>query len=182
MLFCLQPLKIVEIDIKFLAPQPSDNNEWPLIIKNERHGELIASFNNGDVQRLSLDAFLLRPKLELLTEKRSKNDKAMDELDFGIVNVDKFRTIKVFLSNVTEPTARWKLNYVSFPKKSTIGYSTTTPWEQENMEKTDDPDMFEFSVTEVRHDRSEFVIIGIAEGEKPAVEKGSRRPQQATSA
>jgi len=85
----------------------------------------------------------------LLTEKPSKNDKAMDELDMGVVNVDKFRTIKVFLSNVTEPTAKWKLNYVSFPKKSTIGYSTLTPWEQENMEKTDDPDVFEFSVTDV---------------------------------
>jgi len=97
-----------------------------------------------------LDAFLLRPKLELLTEKKAKNDKAMDELDFGVVNVDKFRTIKVFLSNITEPTARWKLNYVSFPKKQTIGYSTTTPWEVENMDKTDDPDVFEFSVTEVR--------------------------------
>lgn len=94
---------------------------------------------------------LLRPKLELLTEKPSKNDKALDELDFGVVNVDKFRTVRVFLSNVTEPTARWKLNYVSFPKKSTIGYSTTTPWEVENMEKTDDPDVFEFSVTEVNY-------------------------------
>lgn len=94
---------------------------------------------------------LLRPKLELLTEKPSKNDKAMDELDFNTVNVDKFRTIRVFLTNVTEPTARWKLNYVSFPKKSTIGYSTTTPWEVENMEKTDDPDVFEFSVTEVSY-------------------------------
>lgn len=94
---------------------------------------------------------LLRPKLELLTEKPSKNDKALDELDFGVVNVDKWRTIKVFLSNVTEVSGKWKLNYVSFPKKSTIGYSTTTPWEVENMEKNDDPDVFEFSVTEVNY-------------------------------
>lgn len=96
-----------------------------------------------------MDGFLLRPKLELLTEKPSKNDKALDELDFGTVNVDKFRTIKVFLTNITEVTARWKLNYVKFPKKGTIGYSTTTPWEQENMNKTDDADVFEFSVTDV---------------------------------
>jgi len=92
---------------------------------------------------------LLRPKLELLTEKPSKNDKALDELDFGVVNVDKFRTIRVYLSNITEVSAKWKLNYVSFPKKSTIGHSTTTPWEIENMEKTDDADAFEFSNTEV---------------------------------
>lgn len=92
---------------------------------------------------------LLRPKIELLTEKPSKNDKALDELDLGVVNVDKFRTTKVFLSNITEVSAKWKLNYVAFPKKSTIGYSTTTPWEVENMQKTDDPDVFEFSVTDV---------------------------------
>jgi hypothetical protein len=95
-----------------------------------------------------LDGLLLRPKLELLTEKPSKNDKALDELDFGTCNIDKFRTIKVFLSNITEVTAKWRLNYVKFPKKGTIGYSTTTPWETENMNKTDDPDVFEFSVTD----------------------------------
>lgn len=92
----------------------------------------------------------MRPKIELLTENPSKNDKALDELDFGIVNIDKFRTIKVYISNITEVTAKWKLNYVKFPKKSTIGYNTTTPWEIENMQKTDDPDVFEFSQTEVK--------------------------------
>lgn len=95
-----------------------------------------------------LDAIMMRPKLELLTEKPSKNDKAWDELDMGTVHIDKFRTVKVFLSNITEVTAKWRLNYVSFPKKQTIGYSTMTPWETENMNKCDDPDVFEFSVTE----------------------------------
>ena len=46
-MFCLQPLKIVEIHIKFNAPSPS-SEEWSQIIKNERHGELIAYFANGD--------------------------------------------------------------------------------------------------------------------------------------
>ena len=110
---------------------------------------MTAFFSNGDNQKLILDGFLLRPKLELLTDKPAKNDKALDELDFGVVNVDKHRTIRVFLTNVTEVTGKWRLNYVAFPKKSTIGYSTTTPWEVENMQKTDDPDVFEFSVTQV---------------------------------
>lgn len=121
-----------------------------MTIKNERQGELTAYFNNGEQQKLILDGRLLRPMLELLTEKPSKNDKSMHELDLGTVHVDKFRTIKVFLSNITEVTAKWKLNYVTFPKKQTIGHKTTTPWEVENMDKTDDPDVFEFSVTEVR--------------------------------
>lgn len=46
-LFCLQPLKIIEIDIKFKAPSPNNGDEWPMIIRNERHGELIAHFSNG---------------------------------------------------------------------------------------------------------------------------------------
>lgn len=46
-LFSLQPLKILEIDLKFKAPLPSSSEEWPLIIKNERHGELVAHFANG---------------------------------------------------------------------------------------------------------------------------------------
>lgn len=148
-MFCLQPLKIVEIHIKLKAPSPT-SEDWPLTIKNERHGELTAYFANGEQQKLFLDGFLMRPMLELLTEKPSKNDKAMDELDFGTVNIDKHRTIKVYLSNQTDVTVKWKLNYVKFPKKSTIGYNTTTPWEVENMQKTDDPDAFEFSLTDVR--------------------------------
>jgi hypothetical protein len=146
-MFCVQPLKIVEIHVKFMTPLASNTEEWPMTMKNEREGELISFFANGEQQRLALDGLLMRPNLELLTEKPSKNDQAHDELDFGTVNVDKFRTIKVFLSNITHVTAKWSLNYVKFPKKATIGYNTTTPWEQENLKKVDDADVFEFSLT-----------------------------------
>jgi hypothetical protein len=57
----------------------------------------------------------------------------MDELDFGICNVDKGRTIKVYLSNVTEVTAKWKLNYITFPKTKIVSQYTTTEWERENL-------------------------------------------------
>jgi len=85
----------------------------------------------------------------LLTEYSSRNDKAQDELDFGICNVDVKRTITIFLSNITEVTANWMLNYVKFPKKQTVSKYTTTVWEQENLEKMDDPDVFEFSLASV---------------------------------
>jgi len=103
----------------------------------------------------TLDGVLLRPKLILLTENPSKNDFACDEMNFGIVNVDRHRNIKVFLSNITEVTAKWQLNYVKFPKKATISKYTTTMWEEENLEKVDDPDVFEFSMDSV----SNFEII-----------------------
>jgi hypothetical protein len=146
-MFCLQPLKIVEVHVKFLAPSPSDHAEWPMTILNERKGEIVAFFANGDQQKLFLDGVLQRPKVQILTDFPSKNDYAMDELDFGKVNVERSRTIHVYLSNETEATAKWQLIYVQFPKKSTIGHNTTTPWEVENMEKTDDPEVFEFNVT-----------------------------------
>jgi len=100
-----------------------------------------------------LDAHLLRPMIRLLTDKPQKNDKAQDELEFGMVHVDGHRTIRIFLSNVTDVTAKWSLNYVKFPKKSTIGYMTKTAWENENLDKLDDPEVFEFSVTEVSINR-----------------------------
>ena len=34
--FCLQPLKIVELHVKFNAPKPSDQVEWPMIMNNTR--------------------------------------------------------------------------------------------------------------------------------------------------
>jgi hypothetical protein len=106
-MFCLQPLKIVELHVKMLAPKPGQLDEWPPTILNEREGELVAAFSNGDKQVFKLHGALLRPKVVLLTMKDSKNDYAMDEMDFGTVNVDRHRTIKVFLSNQTEVTAKW---------------------------------------------------------------------------
>lgn len=131
--FVLQPLKIVELHVKFLTPKPSETSEWPMIMSSERHGEVTASFDNGDTQKFLVHGKLLRPKVVLLTEKPSKNDKAMDELDFGICNVDKGRTIKVYLSNITEVTAKWKLNYITFPKTKIVSQYTTTEWERENL-------------------------------------------------
>jgi len=126
------------------APNPADREVWPLIMKQAQRGSLEAFFQTGDKQVFKVDGFLLRPKMVILTEKPSKNDKAMDELDMGEVHVEQFRTIRIYLSNLTPVTAKWTLNYVAFPKKSTVGYKTTTPWELENMEKKDDPDVFEF--------------------------------------
>lgn len=144
-MFCLQPLKIVEVQVKFKAPKPAANEDWPMVMCNERHGELVAAFSNGDTQKFTLEGQLLRPKLNLLTEVVSKNSFANDEMDFGVCNVDCFKTIKVYLSNITEVSAKWSLNYVKFPKKVTMSKYTETAWEAENLKKVDDPDVFEFS-------------------------------------
>ena len=120
-----------------------------MIVSKEASGSLSALFNNGDSQKLQIDAKLLRPMLILLTDKPQKNVKAQDELQFGTVHVEAHKTIRIFLSNVTDVTAKWKLNYVSFPKKASSGYMTQTLWEKENVDKVDDPDVFQFSMADV---------------------------------
>lgn len=75
-MFCLQPLKIVELHVKFNAPKAGDTEEWPLTIANQRKGELQVSFSNGVNQTFTLEGALLRPKIVLLTEVMSRNDKA----------------------------------------------------------------------------------------------------------
>ena len=70
-------------------------------------------------------------------------------MNFGVCNVDCFKTIRLYLSNITEVTAKWSLNYVKFPKKANISKYTTTQWEEENNRKIDDPDVFEFSLSSV---------------------------------
>jgi len=62
-MFCLQPLKIVEVHVKFMAPPPSETGEWPMTIRNERNGDLTAVFSNGDRQQLFLDGVLQRPRV-----------------------------------------------------------------------------------------------------------------------
>ena len=52
--------------------------------------------------------------LQVQTDFKSKNDYAMDELDFGMVNVERDRTIHVYLANVTDVTAKWQLKYHTF--------------------------------------------------------------------
>lgn len=148
-MFCLQPLKIVEVGVKFKAPKPANTEEWPLVMTEMRQGALQANFSNGECQKFFLEGALMRPRIQLLTEEISRNDYAQDELDLGVCNVDKHRTVKLFLSNATEVTAKWQLNYVKFPKKVTVSKYTTTKWEEENMKKVDDPDVFEFSITGV---------------------------------
>lgn len=78
-----------------------------MTILNERKGEIVTYFANGDQQKLFLDGVLMRPRVVVLTDFLSKNDYAVDELDFGLVNVERDRTIHVYLTNVTAVTANW---------------------------------------------------------------------------
>lgn len=124
----------------------------------------------------------MRPRVELLTEVEAKNDYAMDEMDFGVCNVDRHRVIKLYLSNVTPVTAKWALNYVKFPKKTTVSKYTETHWEEENQQKVDDPDVFEFSVSGVSTPALTLLLLGIASRAITAATESARRTVRAAGA
>lgn len=110
---------------------------------------LEVEFLNKKKQYFNLLGNLIRPKVSIITMKPCKNEKGVDEIDLGEVNIERSKQTQFFLINETAVPAKWNLGYVKFPKKKTIGYMTKTPLEIENLKKTDDPDVFQFSVTEV---------------------------------
>jgi hypothetical protein len=148
-MFSLQPDKIVQLKVEFSPPDPNNHMEWPLVRSYIKKGLITVAFANGKQQSFNLLGNLVRPKVIITTEKPCKNEKGVDEVNLGEVNTESFRQSHFYLINETGVPAKWALNYVKFPNKGTIGYMTKTPLEIENMNKTDDPDVFQFSVTEV---------------------------------
>lgn len=148
-LFNLQPEKLLQITMRFLTPDPTNKADWPDIIRIPNEGRLHIAYSNSKSQTFKMLGNLLRPKIFLQTQKPSKNSKAQDELDLGEVNTSNGRTLTFFISNETPVPAHWTLNYIKFPSKSTMGYMTTTMLETENTKAVDNPDVFQFSVTQV---------------------------------
>ena len=140
---------MLQLTVAFLTPDPENKTDWPDIIRIPNQGRFNIAFANGKMQHIDLMGMLIRPRLFLQTQKPSKNTKGQDELDLGMVNTQHGRTVTFFVSNETAAAAHWQLNYVKFPQKMTIGHSTTTRLENENLEATDDPEVFQFSVTQV---------------------------------
>lgn len=105
-------------------------------------------FSNGDSQKFNLRAELLRPILSLNKTGFEGKDDGSVTRDFGVVHIKNFKTVSMYLSNITKVPGKWKLLYVKFPQKNSIGFATKTKLEFENEIKTDDPTVFEFSKTE----------------------------------
>jgi hypothetical protein len=84
-MFNLHPLKIVELELKFIAPAPDDYDNWPNAMKNLKHGSLEIFYSNGITQSLYLEAELYRPKIKFISEHAKRDQKAQLEIDFGTV-------------------------------------------------------------------------------------------------
>mmetsp|Transcript_6993 Transcript_6993/g.7912 ORF Transcript_6993/g.7912 Transcript_6993/m.7912 type:complete len:308 (-) Transcript_6993:18-941(-) len=147
-MFSLQPDKIVQMRIEFIPPDPTNLAEWPVVKACIKKGLIRVAYANGKFQTFNLTGNLLRPKVSIITMKPCKNEKGTDEIDLGEINIERSMRTMFYLINETTVPAKWNLNYVKFPKKATIGYMTKTPLEIENLNKTDDPEVFQFSVSE----------------------------------
>lgn len=96
-----------------------------------------------------MEGILLRPMLRLNTEG-CEGKKSIDLLDFGLCHINNFNQKIIYLSNVSKIPAKWKLTYVKYIPKKVIAPATITKLEVEEANKTDDPAVFEFSLTEVK--------------------------------
>jgi hypothetical protein len=121
---------------------------WPLAPVARLPGAINISFANGDQQSFELEGALLRPVLAFNTIGY-EGKKADETLDFGVCHIKNFNQKAVFLANISKVPATWNLNYMKYPVKATIAMATMTKLEIEDEKKTDDPSVFEFSVTDV---------------------------------
>lgn len=177
-MFSLQPDKLVQMKVEFTPPDPNNITEWPVVQAFVKRGLIKAMYANGKIQSFNLIGNLVRPRVSVITLKPCKNEKEVDEIDLGEVNIEKNTKTMFYLINETPVPAKWALNYIKFPKKATIGYMTKTPLEIENMNKTDDPEVFQFSVTSVSHIA---LYLGMPQRSKYSAKSGSRRTCTALS-
>ncbi|KRX10489.1 hypothetical protein PPERSA_08791 [Pseudocohnilembus persalinus] len=143
--FNLVPNSNLEIEIFFEGPETDDYEHWPMVEKEYKFGALNLFFSNGDEQNIDLEGLLLRPAIKLNTVGHEDFIGA-EEQDFGTVHINNKKTISVYLSNNSKVPANWKLNNVKIKSIKNISDLTQTLKEKENHAKTDEADVFEFSI------------------------------------
>jgi hypothetical protein len=142
----IEPKSNLKVEIKAFLLDPKNLEEWPINLVNEKNGKLICFFENGESQEYHLKSLLKRPRLFLSV---TGNDaiESINLVDFGSVNCESFKKSSIFIKNETDVYSDWSINYHKFSIKSLHGYGTTTKNEKEDLEMTDDPDVFLFSLT-----------------------------------
>lgn len=145
-IFSIMPNTSLKVDIRFIPPKLNEA-DWPMLLQNEKFGKLTTVFENNIKEEYLLKGILKRPRLAL---SFSGNEIVIkDELiDFGYVNIESHDNSQFYLLNETDVGTDWDLTYVSFKKKTVYGYGTTTIEENEDIQMTDDPSVFNFNKVE----------------------------------
>lgn len=142
-IYSILPNSNLQLDVKFVTPNPSNEADWPMLLQNERFGKLTTIFENGTYQEFYLKGVLKRPRISI---SMSGNEAVIKDkiINFGLVNVESYSENRLFLVSETDVETDWKINYNQYSKKSIYGYGTTTIEEKEDIEMIDDPLVFTF--------------------------------------
>lgn len=154
----LDSLDIVEssnmgILLNFEGYDPTDYDRWSNTKVAFVEGNLKVIFRNGQTQDIKLEGSLYRPFLFLNSTgfEPCHDPSEPPTLDFGLLHIDDEKILTIWLCNKSPVPAQWKIVYVPFQQKDYFGAATTTKLEKENLEKVDDPEVFNFEVSEVEH-------------------------------
>jgi len=143
----LRPEAFLEMLIEFEGYKEKDVEKWPLCPSMHVPGLIHINYANGDYQCFEMEGILKRPVLEINTA--GFEGKPIDDIiDFGVSHINNFVQKTIFLANVSKVPGKWKINYVKYPSKKVLGLATVTKMDLEDVKKTDDPEVFEFSITE----------------------------------
>lgn len=145
-LFNIIPNSNLKVVIKALVPDPLSLDKWPITLVNEKQGKLSVTYENGEISEYYLTSVFKRPRLTMSTTGNDSVE-GPNYIDFGKVNCESFKKSCIFLKNITDVETDWQINYIKHIPKEEYGYGTTTIGEKEDMQMTDDPDMFMFSIT-----------------------------------
>lgn len=167
----LENLDIVEssnmgILLNFEGYDPSNYESWPNTKMAFVNGSLRLLFRNGQTQDIRLEGILYRPFLFMnsIGFEPCHDPSEPPTLDFGLLHVDDERIQTIWLCNKSPVPAQWKIVYVPYPVKEYYGAATVTKLEKEDIEKVDDPEVFNFEVSEVGHslivrERTQEIIL-----------------------
>ncbi len=144
--FNIIPNSNLKLEVKFIPPKVDNEEEWPMTLLNEKFGKMKVIFENNDCCEYFFKAILRRPRIKLYTTDNESTEN-FNFINFGKVNCENFRKHSIYLLNETEVETKWTLNFVKSIPKKVQGYGTVTKEEIEDIERTDDPDVFIFNIT-----------------------------------
>ena len=135
--------------IYFTGFSSDDYKNWPNSSFNVTKGSLKIIFRNGMTQKIDLVGKLMRPHL-MMNVKGFEPCIEEVTIDMGLVHITDKVIKTIWLANKSIVPASWKILYCPFPEKTYFGAATVTVLEKENLEKVDDPSVFNFNRTNVR--------------------------------
>lgn len=147
-IYSILPNTNLKLDVKFIAPKPSDEENWPLLLNSEKFGKITVIYENNVKEEFYLKGILQRPRLLIFLTGNEHIIQDKDVIDFGYVNVESYSIKNFHILNETNVSTDWCINYVFFKRKTVYGYGTTTIEEKEDIDMTDDPEVFNFDVIE----------------------------------